>query len=82
MREDPYYIVDDRPSKTASKDDIDGIPIVHLDDLPPPLPKGSYLILVAIKTYLLMFPSRTGATAVRVVVCSAYSTVVRRRQRR
>ncbi|KIJ66444.1 hypothetical protein HYDPIDRAFT_87029 [Hydnomerulius pinastri MD-312] len=38
MRDDPYYITDDRPQKTPV-DDIDSIPVVRLDDLPPPLPK-------------------------------------------
>ncbi|KAI9570124.1 adaptin N terminal region-domain-containing protein [Boletus coccyginus] len=38
MREDPYYITDERPTRTAV-DDIDSIPVVQLDDLPPPLPK-------------------------------------------
>lgn len=38
MREDPYYITDERPTKTV--DDVDSIPVVRLDDLPPLLPKG------------------------------------------
>ncbi|KAF8131643.1 adaptin N terminal region-domain-containing protein [Boletus edulis] len=36
MREDPYYITDGRPTRTVV-DDIDSIPVVRLDDLPPPL---------------------------------------------
>ena len=39
MREDPYYITDERPTRTVV-DDVDSIPVVRLDDLPPPLPKG------------------------------------------
>lgn len=39
MREDPYYITDERPTRTAV-DDLDSIPVVRLDDLLPPLPKG------------------------------------------
>jgi AP-3 complex subunit delta-1 len=42
MRDDPYYIVDDRPPKTIPADEVDDIPVVRLDDLPP-LPKGRYL---------------------------------------
>ncbi|KAI6133633.1 adaptin N terminal region-domain-containing protein [Pisolithus thermaeus] len=38
MREDPYYITNDRPSKLPV-DDVDSIPIVQLDELPPPTPK-------------------------------------------
>ncbi|KAH7886244.1 adaptin N terminal region-domain-containing protein [Phlebopus sp. FC_14] len=38
MRDDPFYITDDRPKKPAVED-IDSIPVVRLDDLSPPLPK-------------------------------------------
>jgi len=34
MREDPYYITDERSARTAI-DDVDSIPVVRLDDLPP-----------------------------------------------
>ncbi|KAL4070486.1 adaptin N terminal region-domain-containing protein [Scleroderma citrinum] len=34
MRDDPYYITDDRPPKPPGED-IDSIPIVRLDELPP-----------------------------------------------
>ncbi|KIJ07920.1 hypothetical protein PAXINDRAFT_139610 [Paxillus involutus ATCC 200175] len=34
MRDDPYYITDDRSQKPAV-DDIDSIPVVRLDELPP-----------------------------------------------
>ncbi|KAF7303117.1 AP-3 complex subunit delta [Mycena kentingensis (nom. inval.)] len=41
QREDPYYIIDDRPTATAAasssrqtRDDIDSIPVVRLDDMP------------------------------------------------
>ncbi|KAF8433480.1 hypothetical protein L210DRAFT_3556243 [Boletus edulis BED1] len=37
MREDPYYITDGRPTRVV--DDINSIPVVRLDDLPPPLPR-------------------------------------------
>ncbi|KAF8956094.1 adaptin N terminal region-domain-containing protein [Flammula alnicola] len=32
LRDDPYYIVDDRP---RSVEDVDSIPVVHLDGMPP-----------------------------------------------
>jgi len=32
MRDDPYYLVEDRPK--PAQDDIDSIPVVRLDDLP------------------------------------------------
>jgi hypothetical protein len=38
MRDDPYYIVEDPPPKLID-DDVDSIPVVRLDDMPP-LPKG------------------------------------------
>ncbi|KIK97687.1 hypothetical protein PAXRUDRAFT_200770 [Paxillus rubicundulus Ve08.2h10] len=34
MRDDPYYITDDRSQKPAV-DDVDSIPVVRLDELPP-----------------------------------------------
>lgn len=40
MREDPYYITDERPTRTAVED-IDSIPVVRLDDL---LPKGDVVM--------------------------------------
>jgi len=33
LRDDPYYIIDDRPKRL--EEDIDSIPVVHLDDIPP-----------------------------------------------
>lgn len=39
LRDDPYYIFDDRPPVNS----IDAIPIERLDDLPIPLPQGSIL---------------------------------------
>ena len=33
LRDDPYYIIDDRPSKVV--EDVDSIPVVHLEDMPP-----------------------------------------------
>ena len=39
-RHDPYYIPD-RPYSVPSTSDVDSIPVVHLDDLPP-LPQGWY----------------------------------------
>jgi len=38
MRDDPYYIVDDRSFKPPPLNDVDSIPVVRLDDLPP-MPK-------------------------------------------
>ncbi|KAI0828832.1 Ap3d1 protein [Trametes gibbosa] len=39
LRDDPYYLVDDRPSSTRTLGlnaaDLDAIPVVKLDDLPP-----------------------------------------------
>lgn len=39
LRDDPYYLMDDRPSSTRSASmnaaDVDAIPVVRLDDLPP-----------------------------------------------
>jgi len=32
LRDDPYYIMDDRPSKVL---EVDSIPVVHLEDMPP-----------------------------------------------
>ena len=61
MREDPYYITDERPTKTVV-DDVDSIPVVRLDDLPLPLPKGDarsrHLVRLA-KTHVF---SRTRGT--------------------
>lgn len=33
LRDDPYYIMDDRPSKAV--ENVDSIPVVHLEDMPP-----------------------------------------------
>jgi len=41
MRDDPYYIMDDRSQKPPAED-IDSIPVVRLDG-PLPLPKGAHL---------------------------------------
>ncbi|KAI8990678.1 Ap3d1 protein [Trametes punicea] len=37
LRDDPYYLIDDRPSSTmrVNATDVDTIPVVKLDDLPP-----------------------------------------------
>ncbi|KAI0076052.1 Adaptor protein complex AP-3 delta subunit [Panus rudis PR-1116 ss-1] len=35
LKDDPYYITDDRSSRTPKDPDVDSIPIVRLDDLPP-----------------------------------------------
>ncbi|KAI0334057.1 Ap3d1 protein [Cubamyces sp. BRFM 1775] len=38
LRDDPYYLIDDRPSSTPVSmhaADVDSIPVVKLDDLPP-----------------------------------------------
>lgn len=32
LRDDPYYIIDDRPKML--EEDVDSIPVVHLDDMP------------------------------------------------
>ncbi|KAJ6502639.1 adaptin N terminal region-domain-containing protein [Mycena vulgaris] len=34
LREDPYYIIDDRPSTSRPVDDLDSIPVVHLEGMP------------------------------------------------
>ncbi|EMD42246.1 hypothetical protein CERSUDRAFT_102602 [Gelatoporia subvermispora B] len=36
LRDDPYYLIDDRVKASSGPDDVDSIPIVKLDDLPPP----------------------------------------------
>lgn len=33
LKDDPYYIIDDRP-KVQPDDDVDSIPVVRLDDMP------------------------------------------------
>lgn len=38
LRDDPYYIIDDRPLKAV--EDVDSIPVVHLEDMPPIIGKG------------------------------------------
>ena len=48
MREDPYYITDERPLK-MTLDDVDSIPVVRLDDLPPPLLKGDLYRAVSLQ---------------------------------
>jgi len=41
QRDDPYYIMDDRQRKhVVSVDDVDAIPIVHLDDMPAFAPEA------------------------------------------
>lgn len=36
LRDDPYYLMDDRPPPTRlGAADVDSIPVVKLDDLPP-----------------------------------------------
>ncbi|KAJ7492282.1 adaptin N terminal region-domain-containing protein [Mycena latifolia] len=39
LREDPYYIIDDRPSTSMRDDDLDSIPVVRLEGMPslPPV---------------------------------------------
>lgn len=32
LKDDPYYIIDDRPK--VQPDDVDSIPVVRLDDMP------------------------------------------------
>ena len=39
MRDDPFYLADDRSSR-PKVDDVDNIPVVRLDDLPP-LPQST-----------------------------------------
>lgn len=34
LRDDPYYITDEKPKQQQNLD-IDSIPVVRLDDLPP-----------------------------------------------
>ncbi|EPS94094.1 hypothetical protein FOMPIDRAFT_93373 [Fomitopsis schrenkii] len=35
LRDDPYYLIDDRPSRSSSVNDVDSIPVIRLDDAPP-----------------------------------------------
>ncbi|KAJ2923145.1 hypothetical protein H1R20_g13948, partial [Candolleomyces eurysporus] len=37
LKDDPYYIMDDRP-KISQVEDVDSIPVVRLDDVPAPSP--------------------------------------------
>ncbi|RXW22674.1 hypothetical protein EST38_g3183 [Candolleomyces aberdarensis] len=37
LKDDPYYIMDDRP-KLSQVEDVDSIPVVRLDDVPAPSP--------------------------------------------
>lgn len=47
MRDDPYYLIDDRPlAKKPDINDVDSIPVVRLDNLPPPS-SGTKLIPVS-----------------------------------
>jgi AP-3 complex subunit delta-1 len=50
MRDDPYYIMDDRSPKPPAED-IDSIPVIRLDG-PLPLPKGTYFPTHMSETYL------------------------------
>lgn len=50
LRDDPFYLADDRPATKLKVDDVDSIPVVRLDDLPP-LPQSSgeiYMVLLHI----------------------------------
>lgn len=38
LRDDPYYIMDDRPSKVV--ENVDSIPVVHLEGMPSIIGKG------------------------------------------
>lgn len=40
LRDDPFYLADDRPATKPKVADLDSIPVVRLDDLPP-LPQSS-----------------------------------------
>lgn len=40
LRDDPFYLADDRPATKPKVDDVDSIPVVRLDDLPP-LPQSN-----------------------------------------
>ena len=35
LKDDPFYLIDDRPKPAQRVDDVDSIPVVRLDDLPP-----------------------------------------------
>ena len=58
LRDDPFYLTDDQPSaKALVKDDVDSIPVVHLDDLPP-LQQSSgeyYIVCYSRENLKLMF---------------------------
>ncbi|OCH95738.1 Adaptor protein complex AP-3 delta subunit, partial [Obba rivulosa] len=41
LRDDPYYLIDDRAKPKSDPHDVDSIPIVKLDDLPPPTQAGN-----------------------------------------
>ncbi|KAI1793066.1 Adaptor protein complex AP-3 delta subunit [Ganoderma leucocontextum] len=38
LRDDPYYLIDDRPPPRLGAADVESIPVVKLDDLPPLAP--------------------------------------------
>lgn len=49
MRDDPYYIVEARePKHVQNGDDIDSIPVVRLDDMPPLVRPGRITALLSI----------------------------------
>ncbi|KAJ7610855.1 adaptin N terminal region-domain-containing protein [Roridomyces roridus] len=48
MREDPYYIVDDRPSTSRTHDDVDSIPVVRLEGMPA-LPLDDHRVLPSLR---------------------------------
>lgn len=66
-RDDPYYIPD-RPYSVPSTSDVDSIPVVRLDDLPP-LPQGSLQII--------FFIPRVGLTSTTKGTETRYPSLLR-----
>lgn len=77
MRDDPYYLMDDRPPKTVAAEDLDVIPIVRLEELLPLPGQSSFENIrssIVIPSFLLMIYLRsTGWASTRFTTCH-YST--------
>ena len=65
QKDDPFYLTDDRTSRKTAQPDVDSIPIVRLDDLPP-LSQGTleFPIIHQLHHRSLMNPTKKNTTAV------------------
>ncbi|KIM47679.1 hypothetical protein M413DRAFT_416871 [Hebeloma cylindrosporum] len=57
LRDDPYYIIDDRPKRV--EEDVDSIPVVHLDGMPPIAPGISNNALSTLRATSQTFSSES-----------------------